>query len=64
MDDNRNYENARAERIALSINDNHVVLANIYDNLVDRDFTPAKEDIIYLIGDLKILLILIENDDF
>lgn len=62
MDDNRNNENARAERIALSINDKHLALANIYENLVDRDFDEAKKDVKNLISDLNLILNNIEND--
>jgi hypothetical protein len=62
MDDNRNYENERAERIALSINDKHIVLADIYENLVDRDFDEAKKDVQNLISDLNLILKSIEHD--
>jgi hypothetical protein len=59
-----NTENARAERIAFRINEQHLLLANIYENLVDRDFVPAERDIRNLIVDLRLILKSIEDDDF
>jgi len=59
-----NTENARAERIAFRINQQHLLLANIYENLVDRDFIPAERDIRNLIVDLRLILKSIEDDDF
>jgi hypothetical protein len=57
-------ENARAERISFRINQNHLLLANIYENLVDRDFRPVERDIKELIFDLRLILKSIEEDDF
>jgi hypothetical protein len=57
-------ENARAERISFRINQNHLLLANIYENLVDRDFKPAEKDIRDIIVDLRLILKSIEEDDF
>jgi hypothetical protein len=59
-----NIENARAERIAFRINEQHLLLANIYENLVDREFIPAEKDIRNLIVDLRLILKSIEDDDF
>jgi len=64
MDKNLNGENARAERIAFRINEQHLLLANIYENLVDRDFVPAEKDIRNLIVDLRLILKSLEDDDF
>jgi hypothetical protein len=64
MDKNLNGENARAERIAFRINEQHLLLANIYENLVDRDFVPAERDIRTLIIDLRLILKSMEDDDF
>lgn len=61
MDNNRDNENARAEQIALRINEHHNILANTYENLVDRDFDEAKKDINDLIYDLNLILKLIEH---
>jgi len=64
MDKNLNGENARAERIAFRINEQHLLLANIYENLVDRDFVPAERDIRNLVADLRLILKSMEDDDF
>ena len=59
-----NTENARAERIAFRLNEQHLLIANIYENLVDRDFIPAERDIRNIIVDLRLILKSIEDDDF
>jgi hypothetical protein len=59
-----NIENARAQRIAFRINEQHLLLANIYENLVDRDFVPAERDIRNLVVDLRLILKSLEDDDF
>jgi hypothetical protein len=57
-------ENLRAERIAFRVNEHHMMLANVYENLVDRDFTLAEQDIRNIIIDLRLILKSIEDDDF
>jgi len=64
MTENLNGENARAERIAFRISEQHLLLANIYETLVDRDFVPAEKDIRNLIIDLRLILKSLEDDDF
>jgi hypothetical protein len=64
MTENLNGENARAERIAFRLNEQHLLIANIYENLVDRDFVPAERDIRNLIVDLRLILKSMEDDDF
>jgi hypothetical protein len=59
-----NSENSRAERISFRINEQHLLLANIYENLVDREFLPVDKDIRNLIIDLRLILKSIEEDDF
>lgn len=59
-----NKENARAERIVFRINQHHLLLANIYENLVDRDFKPAEKDLRDLIIDLRLIIKSLEDDDF
>jgi hypothetical protein len=59
-----NSENLRAERISFRINEHHLLLANIYENLVDRDFVPVEKDIRNLIIDLRLILKSMEEDDF
>jgi hypothetical protein len=60
----KNIENTRAERIAFRINEQHLLLANIYENIVDRDFIPAERDIRNLVVDLRLILKSLEDDDF
>lgn len=64
MNKTSSSENSRAERIAFRINEQHMLLANVYENLVDRDFVPAEHDIRNLIIDLRLILKSIEDDDF
>ena len=64
MENNSNSENARAERIAFRINEQHIRLANIYENVVDRDFAHAEKDIRNLMVELRLMLKSIEDDDF
>ena len=64
MTENLNVENARAERIAFRINEHHLLLANLYETIVDRDFVPAERDIRNLIIDLRLILKSLEDDDF
>lgn len=64
MDNNLNGENSRAERISFRINEHHILLANVYENLVDRDFIIAERDIRNIIIDLRLILKSMEDDDF
>jgi predicted transcriptional regulator len=64
MNGNQNKENLRAERIFFRINQNHQLLTDVYEKLVDRDFKPAEKDIKDLITDLRLILKSIEEDDF
>ena len=57
-------ENDRAFRIAFTIEECHIALADVYEKLVDREFLLAKEEIIILILELKSILKSIEDDDF
>lgn len=64
MNNNSNNENTRAERISFRINEQHLLLANIYENLVDREFIPVERDIKNLILDLRLILKSMQDDDF
>ena len=57
-------ENQRASRIALRINEDHLLLVDVYENLVDRDFKRVERDIKVLIINLKLTLKSMEDDDF
>jgi hypothetical protein len=59
-----NNDSKRAERIAYRIEEYHVLLANIYENLVDRDFKLVQKDTYFLIMELRCVLKSIEEDDF
>lgn len=57
-------EDERAGRIAYRINEYHSLLANIYENLVDRDFKMVRKETQVLIMELRCVLKSIEEDDF
>lgn len=59
-----NDEDQRACRIAFRIDEDHSLLANIYENLVDRDFKLVEKDIRNLMMDLRFILKSIHEDDF
>ena len=64
METNNNSENDRANRIALRINHCHISLANIYENLVDRNFNCIDKDAKHIIMEIKFILKSMEDDDF
>jgi hypothetical protein len=57
-------ENERAERLALRISNYNSVLANVYDNIVDRDFNKVETDVKFIIMEMRCILKSIEEDDF
>lgn len=57
-------ENERAFRIQFFTAECQSLLTDIYENLVDREFTLAEKDIKKAITQLRILLKSIEDDDF
>jgi len=61
---NAHHENQRAERIAQRINEYHSVLADTYDNLVDRNFSKVEVDVKFIISEMRCILKSIEEDDF
>ena len=64
MEPNIKTENERANRIAYRINEYHSVLANIYENLVDRNFKTVTKETQFLIMELRCILKSIQEDDF
>ena len=62
--DPQQEENRRAHRIALRMTENHNLLSNIYENLVDRDFKTVEKDAKNLIADLKYIIKSLEDDEF
>ena len=59
-----NIENERAYRIALRINEYHLLLAKVYEDLVDRQFEPAEVSTKTLIMELRCLIKSMKDDDF
>jgi hypothetical protein len=57
-------EEQRAERISRRIEEYHIVLTDIYEKLVDREFKSAQKDAQFLIMELRCILKSIEEDDF
>lgn len=57
-------ENERAARIAYRLNEYHLLLADIYESLVDRDFNMARKETQILIIELRYILKSTEEDDF
>jgi hypothetical protein len=59
-----NLENERARKLSLRINEYHILLSDVYENLVDRDFSKVDKDVKFLIVELRCILKSIEEDDF
>jgi hypothetical protein len=57
-------EEQRAERISRRIEEYHIVLTDIYEKLVDREFKSVQKDAQFLIMELRCVLKSIEEDDF
>lgn len=57
-------EDERANRISKRINEYHSLLADIYEDLVDRDFKMVRRETQFLIMELRCILKSIEEDDF
>jgi hypothetical protein len=57
-------EQQRAERISRRIEEYHIVLTDIYEKLVDREFKTVPRDVQFLIMELRCILKSIEEDDF
>lgn len=64
MENNPNLENERAYRIQLRIKECHVVLTNIYENIVDRDFDSVIKDIKLITTEMRLITKALEDDDF
>jgi hypothetical protein len=64
MDDNKNDDNARALRIFLMTSECHERITNVYENLVDKDFELAKQDLMALISELHVMFDKIKYNDF
>lgn len=54
----------RAERIAKRIDSYHIVLTDVYEKLVDREFKDVQKDLYFLMMEIRCILKSIEEDDF
>lgn len=57
-------EEQRAERIVRRLEEYHIILSDIYENLVDREYKSAQKDTQFLIMELRCVLKSIQEDDF
>lgn len=57
-------ENKRAERICQRVDKYHLLLTDIYEKLVDREFKDVQKDLHFLIMEMRCILKSIEEDDF
>jgi len=64
MNDQHKKENDRAARIAFMTNGYHESISRIYEQVVDREYESAKEQIKSLMKDLRELSKDIDNDNF
>lgn len=64
MLDNKKLEIERAMRISMRMEDCHLVISDIYEKLVDREFDTVPQQIKSLISDLRMVLKSMEDDDF
>jgi hypothetical protein len=64
MKDSKTLENERAMRIHMRMEDCHLVISDIYEKLVDRDFEKVPIKIKSLMSDLRMILKCMEDDDF
>ena len=64
MKDQKRLDDERAFRIALRIEENHLLLSSVYENLVDREFSSVEKDAKKIILDLRLILKSIPDDDF
>ena len=62
--DNFETENKRAERLSFRIGEYRIILNNLYDNLVDRNFKSVEADAKFIIMGMKHILKSIPEDDF
>lgn len=64
MDQGRGCEDQRAERISRRIEEYHIILTDVYEKLVDREFKSVQKDLQFLIMEVRCILKSIEEDDF
>jgi len=57
-------EEKRTERIFRRVDEYQIILSNVYENLVDRDFKLVRRDVQFLIMELRCIIKSTEEDDF
>lgn len=57
-------EEKRTERIFKRVDEYQIILSNVYENLVDRDFKLVRRDVQFLIMELRCIIKSTEEDDF
>jgi hypothetical protein len=62
--DIRRLETERAMRIYMRMEDCHLIITEVYEKIVDRDFDKVPDKIKTLISDLRMILKSMEDDDF
>lgn len=60
----RKLETERARRIYMRMEDCHLIITEVYEKLVDRDFESVPFKVKILISDLRMILKSMEDDDF
>ena len=63
MDSNKESEIKRAYRIYLRISENHTRLASVYEELVDREFQKAENEMKLIIKDLRLIIKSVNDKD-
>lgn len=64
MSDAKKLEIERANRICMRMDDIHISVADIYEKLVDREFTTVPDKVKSIVSDLRMMLKSMEDDDF
>lgn len=58
-----NEEQGRAHRIMMMTEDLHNNITSVYEKLVDREYSSAKDELRQTIKDIRLLITRIEDDD-
>jgi hypothetical protein len=57
-------ENERAELLARRMHSYNSVITDIYEKLVDREFSSVEKDVKFIIMEMRCILKSMEEDDF
>lgn len=64
MEPTLSNEEKRTDRIFRRVEEYQIILSNVYENLVDRDFKLVRRDVQFLIMELRCIIKSTEEDDF